>query len=68
VVVDDDGWHLGRGQIRIVDSFNESKMVLGAESMSKDLLAPSRRKKNHGVPQVEDRHSTPAIEPPAMAH
>jgi hypothetical protein len=50
VVVDDDGWHLGRGQIGIVDSFNESKMVLAAESVSKELLAPPRRKKNHGVP------------------
>jgi hypothetical protein len=68
VVVDDDGWHLCRGQIRVVDSFNESTMVLGAESMSEELLASPRRKKNHGVPQVDDRHSTPAIEPPAMAH
>jgi len=68
VVVDDDGRHLGRGQIRVVDSFNESTMVLGTESLGEELLAPPWRKKNHGVPQVDDRHSTAAIEPPAMAH
>jgi len=50
VVVDDDGRHLGRGQIRVVDSFNESTMVLGTESLGEELLAPPWRKKNHGVP------------------
>ena len=68
MVVDDGGRHLGRGQIGVVDSLNESTMVLGAESLCEELLAPPRRKKNHGVPQVDDRHSSPAIEPPAMAH
>jgi hypothetical protein len=68
VVVDDDERHLGRGQIRVVDAFNESTMVLGAESLREELLAPPRRQKNHGIPEVDDRHSTPSIEPPAMAH
>jgi hypothetical protein len=68
VVIHDDGGHSGSGQIRVVDFFNESTMVLGAESLREDLLTPPWRKKNHGVPQVDDRHSTPPIEPPAMAH
>jgi hypothetical protein len=42
-------------------------MVLGTESLREKLLGSPRRKKNHGVPQVDDRHSTAAIEPPAMA-
>jgi hypothetical protein len=50
VVVDDDERHLGRGQIRVVDAFNESTMVLGAESLREELLAPPRRQKNHGIP------------------
>jgi hypothetical protein len=68
VVVDDDRWHLGRGQVRVVHFFDESTVVLGAESPSEELLASSRRQKNHGVSKVDDRHATSAIEPPAMAY
>jgi hypothetical protein len=32
VVANDDGRHLGRGQIRVVESFNESTMVFGTEA------------------------------------
>jgi hypothetical protein len=70
VVVDDDRRHLnlGRGQIRIIESFNESTMVFGTESLREKLLTAPRRKKNNGISEVEDRHSTAAIKPPAMAY
>ena len=65
VVVDDDGRHSGCGQIRVVDFSYESTMVLGAESFREDLLAPPRRKKNHGIPQVDDRHVDPRDRAPS---
>jgi hypothetical protein len=43
-------------------------MVLGTEGLSEEFLAPSRRKKDHRVPQVDDRHSTAVIESPAMPY
>jgi len=42
-------------------------MVFGGKSLSQELLPSTRRKKDHGVTQVNDRHSTTVIESPAVA-
>ena len=59
--------HLGGCEVRIVESSNEPQMVFGGEGLSQELLPSTRRKKDHGVTQVNDRHSTTVIEPPAVA-
>jgi hypothetical protein len=43
-------------------------MILGTESLSEELLTPTRWKKDHRVAQVDDGHTTAMIESPAMSH
>jgi len=67
VIVNDDGSHLRGSEVRIVESSDESQMVSGGEGLSQELVPSTRRKKDHSVTQVNDRHSTTVIEPPAVA-
>jgi hypothetical protein len=41
-------------------------MVLGTEGSREELLTPAGWKKDDGVSQVNDGHSTAVIEPPAV--
>jgi hypothetical protein len=42
-------------------------MVFGSEGLGQELLPSTRWKQDHGVTQVNDRHSTTVIESPSMA-
>jgi hypothetical protein len=67
VIVNDNGSHLRGSEVRVVKSSDESQMVFGGEGLSQEMLPSARRKKDHGVTQVNDRHSTTLIEPPSVA-
>jgi hypothetical protein len=56
MIVDDEGRHLHRREIRIVKAAHKHSMVLGAEGLRQESLALSRRKENHGVARVNDGH------------
>jgi hypothetical protein len=66
VVVNDDGWHLGRRQIWIIELANESSVVFVTESSCDELLTPPGWKKDDCVPQVNYGHPTAVVESPAV--
>jgi hypothetical protein len=67
VIVNDDGSHLRSSEVRVVESSDESQMVFSGEGLGQEPLVSTRGKKDHGVSQVNDRHSTTMIESPAVA-
>jgi hypothetical protein len=68
VVVDDDGSHLRRREIGVVEPNNKALVVFSTEGLSDEPLAPSWRKKNHRVSQVDHGDPAAVVEPPSMAH
>ncbi len=68
MVVDDDGGHLRRCQVRVVDTLDPLKMILGGQGSSENLLAAARRQEDHSVTQIHHSHPSPVIEPPPMAY
>jgi hypothetical protein len=67
VVVNDNGNHLCGGEVWVVETTDESQMILSRKGLSQELLPPTRWKKDQGVTQVNNRHSTTVIKSPSMA-
>jgi hypothetical protein len=63
VVVGDDGCHLPGRQIGIVEIADELPMPLIRQCVGEDLLTAAGRQEDHGVAQIDHRHSPTVIEP-----
>jgi hypothetical protein len=68
VVVNDDGGHLRRREIGVVELADESAVSVGAQCLPEKPLSGAGGEEDHSVTEVDDGHSAALIEPPSMAY
>jgi len=66
MIIDDEGGHLCRGQIRIVECAHEAAVVVGGERRGQKSLPIPGREQDHGIAKVEDRHASTLTETPSV--
>jgi hypothetical protein len=68
MIVNDDGGHLGRREIRVVELADELTVGVGTQCLPEEPLPGAGREEDHSVTEVDDGHSAAVIEPPSMAY
>jgi hypothetical protein len=68
MIVDDDGRHLGGGEIGIVQTADELQVVFGGERFSEQSLPGSGGQENDRIAQIEDHYFPAMIEAPPTPH
>jgi len=66
VIVDDEGGHLRRGQIGIVQGADKVVVLLSGERRGQEPLSLPGREQDHGIAKIEDRHASALIETPSV--
>ena len=65
-MVVDDGCHLRGRQIRIFEIADELAMLFSRQGIGEESVTAVRRQEDHGIAQVDHRHSSTTVQPSAM--
>ncbi len=68
VVVNDEGGHLRRREIWVVELADELQVSVGAQCLPEEPLPGAGREEDHSVTEVDEGHSSTLIEPPSTAY